>query len=171
MGEIKSTLDIIMERTRNLTMTEEERRALKEQEMAGKVKGLVQRYLDGLLDLKRVTVEIAALQEKDKDMADRLIKDEVTDRIEVGKNNEPLLDMLENTIGMHGTPVRKILAAFEQKLKHEGEAREKAIRETMKKRGISGSAVLPNLEADQKWRRRAMEIEKEMKEKLVNVMV
>jgi DNA-binding protein YbaB len=171
MGEIKSTLDIIMERTRNLTMTEEEKRAFKEQEMAGKVKGLVQRYLDGSMDLKRVKVEVAGLLEKDKDMAGWLIKKEVMDRIEVGKNNEPLLDLLENTIGMHGTPIRKMLAAFEQRLKHEGEAREKAIGETMKKRGISGSAVLPNLEADQEWRSRTMEIEKEMKERLVTVMV
>jgi hypothetical protein len=37
MGEIKSTLDIIMEKTRGLTMTAEEKREFQRKEVEGKV--------------------------------------------------------------------------------------------------------------------------------------
>ena len=52
MGEIKSTLDIIMEKTKGLTMSEEERTSFKEKELTGKVKGLVQKYINGFLRLE-----------------------------------------------------------------------------------------------------------------------
>ena len=54
MGEIKSTLDIIMEKTKGLTMTEEEKTAFKSKEMEGKVKGALQKFLDGILDVERL---------------------------------------------------------------------------------------------------------------------
>ena len=38
MGEIKSTLDIIMEKTKGLTMTEEEKEGLRRTELAERVK-------------------------------------------------------------------------------------------------------------------------------------
>ncbi len=46
MAEIKSTIDLIMERTRNLTMTEEEKEELRNKELTEKAKGWVVRYLD-----------------------------------------------------------------------------------------------------------------------------
>jgi hypothetical protein len=38
MAEIKSTLDIIMERTKNLTMTDEEKASFRRKEAEGKVR-------------------------------------------------------------------------------------------------------------------------------------
>ena len=48
MGEIKSTMDIIMEKTKGLTMTEEEKAEYKHKELTGKVRGLIQKFLDGI---------------------------------------------------------------------------------------------------------------------------
>ena len=41
MAEIKSTMDLIMERTKNLTMTDEEKKKLQLDELRGKVRGWV----------------------------------------------------------------------------------------------------------------------------------
>ena len=46
MGEIKSTLDIIMEKTRHLVLSPEERRQFERDEELRKVPGYVQKLLD-----------------------------------------------------------------------------------------------------------------------------
>ncbi|MGD2125044.1 MAG: hypothetical protein PVG99_03120 [Desulfobacteraceae bacterium] len=153
MGEIKSTLDIIMEKTKNLTVTEEEKRAFKQQEMEGMVKGLIQKFLDGILTLDRFKIEITALQGKDKEMVDSIIGEESLARIKLEEDNEPMLKILESTIGMDTGPIRETLDGYEGKLSLEREEHEKALLERLKKRGISGSAVIPNIEADPEWRR------------------
>ena len=54
MAEIKSTLDIIMERTKNLTMTDEEKASFRRKEAEGKVKGWIQKYQDGAIGLDKL---------------------------------------------------------------------------------------------------------------------
>ena len=51
MGKIRSTLDIVMDRTKNLSMTSEERENLKRKELSDTVRAWVQRYLDGKMNL------------------------------------------------------------------------------------------------------------------------
>jgi hypothetical protein len=43
MGEIRSTLDIIMEKTRDLSLSPEEKRRLKGQEWLGRARGWVRK--------------------------------------------------------------------------------------------------------------------------------
>ncbi len=76
MGEIKSTMDIIMEKTKGLTMSEEEKAEYKQQELTGKVRGLIQKFLDGILDLDRLKVEVAALSGIQEDAVNRIIVEE-----------------------------------------------------------------------------------------------
>jgi len=152
MAEIKSTLDIIMEKTKGLTMTDEEKRELKRKEMAGKFKGLVQKFLDNIIDLDRLKVEAAALGEGHEDMFRRVSIQETMGRIGPEGDNEPVLKILESTTGMDTGPIRKFMTDFERKLAKEKGVHEKGLRERLKKKGVSGSAVIPNLSADSQWR-------------------
>jgi hypothetical protein len=88
MAEIKSTLDIIMERTRGLRMTGDEKRAFRGQETAGKIKGLVQKCLDGAIDLVRFQGQVTVLRKEVRDevMVGRLLGEECLDRIELGRD-------------------------------------------------------------------------------------
>ena len=70
MGEIKSTLDIIMEKTKGLTMSEEEKEAFQKKETEGKVRGFLQRYLDCVIDLERLKAELLGLGESGHVKAD-----------------------------------------------------------------------------------------------------
>lgn len=63
MAKIKSTLDIVMERTRNLTITQEEKDALRRKELLDRVRGWVQALVDGkssVSDLRSAYDEEAA---------------------------------------------------------------------------------------------------------------
>ena len=49
MGEIKSTLDIVMEKTQNLSLSTEERQEQHNIEIVKRIKGLLQKYQDQTL--------------------------------------------------------------------------------------------------------------------------
>jgi hypothetical protein len=166
MAEIKSTLDIIMEKAKKLTVTEEEKRDFKRHELEGKVRGLVQRYLDSFIDLDRLKAELALLQREGKETVRELIEEDVLGRIQLGQNNDPLLDMLSKTIGTNTGLLKDLLNQFEERMDREKENREKILKEELRKRGISGSAVIPNLDGDEKWLRMVSEFHQLFKEKM-----
>ena len=166
MGEIKSTLDIIMEKTKGLTMTDEEKGEFKKQEARGKVKGLVQKFFDNILDLDRVKIETAALVEGESRMINQLVAEETIKSICPGENNDAGLKILESVAGVDTNPIKKILADSERKFEREKVAREVALREAFQKKGISGSAVLPNINADPELVTRLLNMKEEFEEKI-----
>jgi hypothetical protein len=166
MAEIKSTLDIIMEKAKKFSVTEEERQGFKRQELEGKIKGLVQKTIDGILDFERFQVEVTALQAKDKDLVDQVLKEELVTRLEVERNSQELLKMLEYVAGSTSSGVRKVLADYEKKGEKQKDIRRKTLLESFKKKGISGSAVLPNLDADPEWARVRSEIRQQLQEEI-----
>ncbi len=168
MAEIRSTLDIIMEKTKGLTMSEKEKKAFKEQEMAGKVKGLIQKFLDGILDMDQLKGEVAGLDEKGGDMVKRLIREESVSRIEPEGDNEPLLRVLEEVTGSDVDSLRKVLKEFQQRFEREKETREKELRKEWEKQGISGSAVLPNINADAEWSGQVSEMRNAFQKRLIS---
>ncbi len=63
MAEIKSTLELVLERTKHLVMSDDEKKQMELDEHLEKLPGQVQKYLDGLIDvddLKRVIDGIPA---------------------------------------------------------------------------------------------------------------
>ena len=152
MGEIKSTMDIIMEKTKGLTLSEEEKAEYKHQELTGKVKSLIQKFLDGHLKQDRFKVEVTALSGKQKNRVNRVIVDESVPHIQLGEQNETIFRIIEETVGVDAGPIREMERAFMDRIEAERRDCEKSLREKLEKKGISGSAVIPNLKADPDWR-------------------
>jgi len=166
MGEIKSTLDIIMEKTKGLTMTEEEKEAFRKKETEGKVRGLFQRFLDGFIDTERLKDEIGSLGEERYAIAREVLIRECMSRMEAGTDNTILLDALENAAGLDIAPIQKIILDYNQDFEQQKMDRKQVLRENLKGLGISGSAVIPNIHADQEWIRYLPEMNKGFQEKL-----
>jgi len=166
MAEIKSTLDIIMEKAKRFSVTEEEKKGFKRQELEGKIKGLLQKVVDGVLDPERFQVEVVAFQAKEKDLVHRILQEEIVARIELGANNEALLRILENIAGPASAAVREVLAEFEKKAEKEKESCRRTLVENLKEKGISGSALLPNLDADPEWIRARSEAKGQLQEEI-----
>jgi hypothetical protein len=166
MGEIRSTLDIIMEKTKGLAMSEAEKKAFKEQEMAGKVKGLIRKVMAGAVDMDKLKVEVAAFAERDEDVVRMMIREESIPRIEIGEDNEPILRILEETTEVDTGSIRKALKEFEGSLEQEKAVCEKGLIKTLEKKGISGSAVIPNIQADPEWTQQVSEMRDEFQKRL-----
>lgn len=157
MGEIKSTLDLIMEKTRNLTLSAEEKRAFHEEEMHRKVKGLLQRYLDGQISGERVKEEVAGLKEGDRETAVRMMRRECAERLDPWEDNSAVLFLLKQAAGTDTGPIEQLLKEAREELERERADQCEALRVRYEARGISGSAVIPNPDADFEWRRRLSE--------------
>jgi hypothetical protein len=167
MGEIKSTLDIIMEKTKGLTMTEEERQAFQKKEVEGKVRGLLQKFLDNLLDLDRLKVEMAGLGRDRQEMARSTLKEECLDRIDPEADNTSLFNVLKHVVRVGTGPIQKALSVFHEDLERQKSRNEAALREHLRQQGISGTAVLPNLRADSEWGRYLSRSKKELRERFL----
>jgi hypothetical protein len=63
-------------------------------------------------------------------------------------------------------PINKLLNDFESRIGSERAKHEEALRADLQKKGISGSAVIPNLDADERWLRAKSEATQTFKEKL-----
>jgi hypothetical protein len=150
MAEIKSTLDIILEKAEKYTVTEEEKSAFRRRELESRVKGLVQKYVDGLLDLERLKEEVAAFDAKAQESAFELIRREALERIQPGEADRALLDIL-SMVGVNTGLVNKLLQDYEKTIGKEKKKGRSHALEELRKRGISGSAVIPNLDADEGW--------------------
>ncbi len=166
MGEIKSTLEIIMEKTKGLTMTEEEKEAFRKKETEGKVRGLFQKFLDGFIDAERLKDGIVSLGEKRYAVAREALIRECMGRMEPGADNTILLDALENAAGLDIAPIKKIILDYNQDLEQQKMDRKQVMQKNLKGLGISGSAVIPNIHADQEWIRHLSEMNKGFREKV-----
>ena len=166
MAEIKSTMDIIMEKAEKFSVTEEEKKTFRRRELEGKIRGLIQRYLDGLVDISRLKENVAALRKEEAKELDQLIRQEVIDRIQPGEDTKPLLEILLSAVGMDTSPIEKLLEDFEGKIEQQRVRCEDALHEDLRKKGISGSAVIPNLDADEGWRKALSEAIETFKEEL-----
>jgi len=152
MGEIKSTMDIIMEKAKAISVTDEEKEAFQKKEVEGKVRGFFKKYMDGRMDIDSFKEVVEELSEKQQSIAKDALKKECLHRIEPEVDNTPFLEVLEHVAGEETQSLGKILSDFHRHLDKKKGDMEKDFLKRLKKEGISGSAVIPNLEADPEWK-------------------
>jgi len=152
MAEIKSTIDLIMERTKNLSASPEEREAWHRQEREKHIRSLIQRLLDDSLTLDDVKDELEK-EKKGGRAAEVLehLKNALAFHVDPDSDNERLFRIANE---LAGTP-EKLLQDTLRSCQAECLARKTALMERqrgeLETQGITGSAVLPNPEADPQW--------------------
>ena len=149
MGEIRSTLDLIMERTKNLSLTQEEKQKIKQQEWLGKARGWVQKYLDGVVDLEELKAAIATLD--DAEAAGSLLRRELIEAVDPEGDNAKRWEALETLWGLSPEPFLRIIEGFRTGVTEAGVRRAGVLRTRLAEKGISGTAVVPNLNRDPEW--------------------
>jgi len=66
MGEIKSTLDLVMEKTKHLSLSDEEKQNQKKIESQKRINGLLQKYQDQVLSMEQLHTEYNLLKKEFK---------------------------------------------------------------------------------------------------------
>ncbi|MGD9180525.1 MAG: hypothetical protein PVG15_03575 [Desulfobacterales bacterium] len=159
MGKIKSTLDLVMEKTKNLNLSDEERQGQKNKEIESRIRGLLQKFKDQALKFDNLRSEYQKLQ-KDYDLSANapLIK-EICRQIELGKDNHAWLELLVQFKVADIEGITSVLHEFDDVINAAARERSKLLKEKIAEAHfISGPAVVPNLEGDEAWQEQAGKI-------------
>ena len=159
MGEIKSTLDLVLEKTKNLTLSSEEKDEQKQKEIENRIKGMIQKYQDGILLKNQLITDYEILKKDYNILQNNSLIIEITKRIEPDRDNRPLLEVLQECCATNTAAIETIIEKFRKAYHKAASNRMDRLKENLaRKYFISGSAVVPNLEADEQWRREAREM-------------
>ena len=152
MAEIKSTIDLIMERTKNLSASREERESWHRQEREKHIRGLIQRLLDGGLTLDDVKEELDRERKKGQPGEVReLVGEALAGHVDPETDNGRLFRIVGELAGTPEKRLQDVLRACQAELFARKTVLTEQQRGELESAGISGSAVLPNAEADPQW--------------------
>jgi hypothetical protein len=96
MGEIKSTLELALERTRKLPITQEEREEIKRQEVLKKATGLSHRVMEGHVPLHEVLREIERMTDQEKSKMKKLLLSQWMEALSLESDHGRLFDGIES---------------------------------------------------------------------------
>jgi len=149
MGEIKSTLDLVMEKTRHLSLSDDEKKVQQREDIKKALKGFILKYRDHIIQQEPFEKELNRLSELNNIDARPVLVAELLDEIDPDQDNTPLMTLLKNVCKIDAAPLESILNEYGERVSLVKDERVADIKERLlKTRGISGSAVVPNLESD-----------------------
>jgi hypothetical protein len=167
MGEIKSTLDLVMKKTEHLNLSAEERQEQINIEIEKRIKGLLQKYQDQTLSKNDLDTEFTKLKKEFSFSDDTPVVNSILKELDLNKDNYKLLALLNNYCGKDSAAIESVLNEYEDEINSAASYRMVQLREDLAKRHfISGSAVVPNLQADDTWLAEAGDIRSKFEQKL-----
>lgn len=167
MSEVKSTLDLVMEKTRHLSLSPEEKAQQAIQEARKQVQGMLRKYQDGILNLQQLGKELNTLAKQTDAPANDLLVEAAIAAAALNADNEPLWPIFEHFGTLETGPLKALLqeyraaaAAVDDRL--QTEAREHLAAQY----GISGPAVVPNLNKSRRHADEAAALQRQFDERL-----
>ncbi len=148
MAEIRSTVDIIMERTRGMVLSVQEKDRLKNEELQKKAKGYALRLMDPSGPNQAVFTNLSEEIPEDRSVLDKLIWNEVVGGVSNQAELSVFLDRFEGWpfASSKKSEIEQFKITFKDQSKNKNKDK-KVVLEREKKKladaGISGSAVVP----------------------------
>jgi ASC-1-like (ASCH) protein len=165
MAEIKSTLDIIMERTKNLTMTEQERKTFQRKEWEGKAKGWVLKHQDGIIDTDTLTANFVTEVRNYAELR-QILKAELLEHIKLYGDNRKIFQLFEELLGINANTFEAMILSFKSEMDTQRIKRVRSLEEELRKRKICGSSLVPNPNHDGTWKIYIQKSESDFREQL-----
>jgi hypothetical protein len=153
MAEIKSTLDLIMEKTKHLSLNDEEKQALEDQQLNQRVQVPLLRYLKEERDADYLAHELDSLPLEKREEGRRLCLELFVDSLSPFEDNTRTLSGVERLLGKTGRERwEKIVVPLEKEYRDEREAAQAEtadrLLETLAAAGLRGSALLPYVDGE-----------------------
>jgi hypothetical protein len=169
LGEIKSTLDLVFEKTRNLTLSDEEKLSLAREKLDKKVQGLCNRYLDNFFTASRLKDEMEKIDSNDRERAYSFLKKYLLSHFDLDRDNSLIVSALSEIANCDIASLKNLQKEYNS----EKESTKKAVTEksllALKESGVSGSAVVPNLDNIPEWNEFLKTLHKRYQERLQTI--
>ena len=156
MGEIKSTLDLVMEKTRGLSLDAEEKRKFEKQEAEKRARGLFLKYEEGLWTLEQLREAVTRNTEADPALLEREVSRLMIDSIAPDMPEGISLRDIRDWVGEGSASDMKAAGEIIDEYKTGEEelytGTIKSILDGLERIGIWGSAIQPKVREDEQWR-------------------
>jgi hypothetical protein len=154
MAEIKSAIELAMERTKGLRLSQEEMEKLKEEEIQSKAHGLVNRYLEVDFHLREVERELDRFDSAERQHLEKLFIQYLSEAIDLDRDNDLIFQGFESfRVGSKGSiqKMKDLIQSYQERKGKEYSKTEKDLLSKFERLGISGSAVQPKVEGSPEW--------------------
>ncbi|HAR96248.1 MAG TPA: hypothetical protein DCR97_09855 [Deltaproteobacteria bacterium] len=155
MGEIKSAIELAMERTKGLVMDDQEKQRAAARELGSRISGLLRRYLEEMIDSDDFQKEYEKVDGVRSQKIELLLDAALTE-FDSSDNSEKVFDILSFVGGVVNgrlqREVEDLRSDFHQKIKAEADGVKREVILRLEKMGISGSAVEPNATEWDEWK-------------------
>ncbi len=170
MAEIKSAIELAMEKTRGLVMDDKEKSSLALKELAGSVKAIFRRYREGLTDDGEAGEQLEALQ-CDNALKRKMVLDLLDDEFDVS-GEIPVAPALFSFTGFvvdekSYKELKGITKDYLKELEKLKTVVRSRITEELASTGISGNSVEPNVEAWPKWHEATGDVRRAFREQVL----
>jgi hypothetical protein len=154
MAEIKSSIEIAMEKTKGLILSREEMQKIKDEELRTKAQSLVHRFLEVDFHLREVEKELAKLDTDQKKMLEKLIWQQLIENIDLDRDNDLILEGL-TSLRPASSPlikqVKTLLTEYQEKKNSVFAETTAVILKSLEKKGIAGTAIQPKVAESKEW--------------------
>ncbi len=154
MAEIKSAVELAMERTKGLRLSREEKEKIKEEEIHSKAFGLVNRYLEVDFHLREVEKELAKVDPSQRPHLEKLFIQNLVEAMNLDRDNDLILQGLETlrpATAWTAKKIKDLIQKYQDRKKEEFQKTEADLLAKLERLGIGGSAIHPRVEGSQEW--------------------
>ncbi|MFH1626080.1 MAG: hypothetical protein ABID54_13135 [Pseudomonadota bacterium] len=156
MGEVKSTLELAMERARSIEVSPGEMEKLQREQYVSKAKGMANRYINGVLKLSGLVKEVNSYDGNARNTIVEILMFELVNAIGISVDNKGLIEAIEALRDDRVKPILgkifKLCDDFRDKKESQYKKVETEITDKLRGIGISGAAVQPKVDSHERWR-------------------
>ena len=154
MAEIKSAVELAMEKTRDLRLSPEEKEKLKEEEMHSKAHSFVNRFLEVDFHLREVEKDLRKYNPEQRKQLEKFMLQYLAEAIHLDRENDlPLQGMealREESKSITGK-IRELAEGYRERKEKEYQKIKSDLLTKLQDLGISGSAVQPKVPGSPEW--------------------
>ena len=173
MGEIKSTLELAMERTKKFAISEKEKEEMKQKEVLQKATGLFHRYREGHLSLNEILKQIEKMEKKTAITVRESLLSQWIDALSLDDDDERILKGIESLKRRSIDEVKQkfnhLLAQYQREKEKVKEKVKVRCKEALRKEGIYGGAVDFKIEGSELWKKEKEKLGHSYKMKLEEI--
>jgi hypothetical protein len=155
LAEIKSAIELAMERTKGLVMDDKEKQEAAAKELGLRIAALLRRYLEEMIDSEGFRKEYVKLDGK-KAQKDELLIDAVLGEFDQSDNHDKIFGILSIVGGglddRLGKEIDALQSEFHERMRGEVEGVAESIKTRLRNMGISGDGVEPNITEWDEWK-------------------
>jgi len=155
MAEIKSAIELAMEKTKGLEMDKGERESFARKDVQNRIRATLRRYYEEMIDNEGVQKELGAV-EGDPEMKKVVLLDLLVEGFDVKGNNDKIFNLFHLAgIGLDerlGADLEALQESFVQEMEKRTAIIKARIEDKLRAAGIAGTGVEPNIEAWDDWR-------------------